>query len=312
MPRAAQAVPQAPTAGSTVRRAPTGPSWVRIFIVGLALWLATVLVTFATKNSNLIPTLILLGSFLTPITFVTYAFGRADEVITAQRIFSAFIYGGLLGVLGASVLESAFLGQPSGLVYVGVGLIEEGVKLVALWLLARRLPRYTMRDGMVLGAAVGFGFAAFESAGYAFNALFTRSGLSLWNLLETEVLRGILTPLGHGLWTAILGGALFATAARYGRPRLTSAVLGWYALVALLHALWDASRGIAVWLTLQLTATPMQWLLIDFDRVPAWSQAQVHLLTVLSLALMALDALVDLLVLHRRWRRATKALEQRR
>jgi protease PrsW len=30
-----------------------------------------------------------------------------------------------------------------------------------------------MRDGMVLGAAVGFGFAAFESAGYAFNALFT-------------------------------------------------------------------------------------------------------------------------------------------
>lgn len=90
---------------------------------------------------------------------------------------------------------------------------------------------------MVLGAAVGFGFAAFESAGYAFNALFTRSGLSLWNLLETEVLRGILTPVGHGLWTAILSGVLFATAARYGRPRLTGAVLGWYVLVAVLHAL---------------------------------------------------------------------------
>jgi RsiW-degrading membrane proteinase PrsW (M82 family) len=46
-----------------------------------------------------------------------------------------------------------------------VGLIEEAVKLGALWLLAR----YTMRDGMVLGATVGFGFAALESAGYAFN-----------------------------------------------------------------------------------------------------------------------------------------------
>jgi protease PrsW len=55
------------------------------------------------------------------------------------------------------------------------------------------------------------------------------------------VLRGILTPLGHGLWTAILGGALFEAAAHYGRPRLTRAVLGWYALVGLLHALWDAS-----------------------------------------------------------------------
>jgi len=306
---AADAISPATTAGSTTRRPPTGPSWVRIFVVGLVLWSATVLVTFATENSNLIPTIILLGSFLTPITFVAYAFGRVDQVITAQRIFSAFVYGGLLGVLGASILESAFLRQPSVLAYVGVGLIEEGVKLAALWWLARRLPRYTMRGGMVLGAAVGFGFAAFESAGYAFNALFTRTGLSLWNLLETEVLRGILTPVGHGLWTAILGGALFAAAARYGQPRLTGAVLGWYALVVLLHALWDASQGIAVWLTLRLSATPVQWLLIESGRVPVWSQAQVHLFTALSWALLALDARVGLLILHRRWRRATKAVE---
>ncbi len=54
-----------------------------------------------------------------------------------------------------------------------MGLIEEAVKLGALWLLAR----YTMRDGMVLGATVGFGFAALESAGYAFNALFAEADL---------------------------------------------------------------------------------------------------------------------------------------
>jgi protease PrsW len=309
MPGAAQALPQAPTVGSAGRGPSTGPSWVRIFVVGLVLWVATVVVTFVTGNANLVPTIILLGSFLTPITFVAYAFRRADEVITAARIFSAFVHGGLLGVLGASILESAFLRQPSGLVYVGVGLIEEGVKLGALWLLARRLPRYTMRDGMVLGAAVGFGFAAFESAGYAFNALFTRSGLSLPNLLETEVLRGILTPLGHGLWTAILGGVLFATAARHGRPRLTGAVLGWYALVAVLHALWDASRPIAVWLTLQLTATPLQWSLIQLGRAPATTQAQVHLFTALSWALVVLDALAGLVILHRRWHRATNVRE---
>ena len=309
MPPAADAGPQPPTAGSTGRRSPTGPGWVRIFVVGLVMWLATVLVTFATENSNLIPTIILLGSFLTPITFVVYAFGRADEVVTPQRIFGAFVYGGLLGVLGAAVLESVFLRPQSGLLYVGVGLIEEGVKLAVLWLLARRLPRYTMRDGIVLGAAVGFGFAAFESAGYAFNALFTKTGLSLPNLLETEVLRSILMPIGHGLWTAILGGVLFAAAARFGRPRLTGAVLGWYVLVALLHALWDASQGIAVWLTLRLSATPVQWLLIESGGVPTWSQAQVHLLTALNWGLLALDALVGVLILHGRWRQATSALE---
>jgi RsiW-degrading membrane proteinase PrsW (M82 family) len=190
-----------------------GRQWLHVLVVGLLLWVASVVVTFATANTNLVPTVILLGSFLVPVTFAAYAFERADQVVTAQRIFAAFVYGGVLGVLGASVLEAAFLKQPSVATYLGVGLIEEAVKLAALWLLAWRLPRYSMRDGIVLGAAVGLGFAALESAGYAFNALFTMEGLSLQNLVETEVLRGLLTPLGHGLWTAILGGVLFRTAA---------------------------------------------------------------------------------------------------
>jgi RsiW-degrading membrane proteinase PrsW (M82 family) len=276
-----------------------------MFLGGLGLWVAAVAVTFVTQNVNLVPTIILLGSFLVPVTFVVYAFGRADQILTAQRILTAFIYGGVLGVLGASVLEAEFLRQPSIPSYLGVGLIEEAVKLAALWLLARRLPRYTMRDGIVLGATVGFGFAALESAGYAFDALFTSGGPSLRNLVETELLRGILTPVGHGLWTAILGGALFAAAARGGgRLRPSGALLGWYLLVAVLHGLWDAAQPIAVWLTLLLTATPVQWQLLRIGQLPV-TQAQVHLFTVLYWALLILDALIGLLVLRGRWRNAT-------
>jgi RsiW-degrading membrane proteinase PrsW (M82 family) len=287
-----------------------GRQWLRFFVVGLLLWVASVVVTFATGNVNLVPTVILLGSFLVPVTFVVYAFQRhADQVVTAQHIFVAFVYGGVLGVLGASILETAFLKQPSAPTYLGVGLIEEAVKLAALWLLAWRLPRYTVRDGIVLGATVGFGFAALESAGYAFNALFTMEGLSLQNLVETEVLRGLLTPVGHGLWTAILGGVLFRTAAHTGRPRLTGALVGWYLLVALLHALWDASRGIAVWLTLLLTATQAQWALIQLGRVPQPTQTQVHLFTMINWGLLLLDALLGLAILRGRWRQAL-ALER--
>jgi protease PrsW len=300
-----EAVPPTVPAAAAPPARRDDPSWARTLVGGLTLWSAAVLVTFATRNVKLIPTIIFLGSFLIPVAFVTYALSRADQVVTAQRIFTAFVYGGVLGVLGASILEATFLRQASGPAFVGVGLIEEAVKLAALWLLARRLPRYTMRDGIVLGAAVGFGFAAFESAGYAFNALFTTSGLSLLNLVETEVLRGILAPVGHGLWTAILGGALFAAAARHGRPRLRGAVVGWYLLVALLHALWDASQGIAVWLTLLLTGTQVQWLLIQMGRAPAVTQEQVHLFTILSWTLLALDGLLGLLVLRGAWRRAT-------
>ena len=129
-----------------------GRQWLRFFVIGLLLWVASVVVTFWTGNVNLVPTVILLGSFLVPVTFAVYAFQQhADQVVTAQHIFAAFVYGGVLGVLGASILEAEFLKQPSAATYLGVGLIEEAVKLAALWLLAWRLPRYSMRDGIVLG-----------------------------------------------------------------------------------------------------------------------------------------------------------------
>lgn len=256
--------------------------WVRTLLGGLALWVAAVIVTFATRNPNLVPTIILLGSFLVPVTFVVYAFQRADQIVTGERVFTAFVYGGVLGVLGASLLEAAFLKRPSPLAFAGVGLIEEAVKLAALWLIARRLPRYTVRDGMVLGAAVGFGFAALESAGYAFTALFTANGLSLVNVVETEVLRGLLAPVGHGLWTAILGGVIFA-ATRNGHWRLTSSVVRAYVGVVILHALWDSMSMIAIYVTGKLTAAGWEgsrmW---ENGYLPSPTGNQLHLHTAIN------------------------------
>ena len=300
-----------PTAG-----APAGPSqgtrrripqWALIFGTGLLLWVATVVVTFTTQNTNLIPAVILIGSFLVPVTFVSHALTRADAVLTMQRIFVAFLCGGLLGVLGASLLEAAFIRGSAGWTWLWVGAIEEAVKLAALWLMARRLPRRTVRDGMVLGAAVGFGFAAFESAGYAFNALFSSNNLSLLNLVETEGLRAILSPFGHGIWTALVGGALFALMDARGsvRGRRVASLLGWYLVAVLLHAIWDASSGIAVWLTLLLTGGTTQ-VITALGEVPGVTQQQVHIFTVLSWVLMLLDGLVGLLLLWRRWRAAVR------
>jgi protease PrsW len=62
--------------------------WLRIFVVGFLLWLATVLVTFTTRNANLIPTLVLLGSFLVPVTFVAWAFERRDTGELTRRCCS--------------------------------------------------------------------------------------------------------------------------------------------------------------------------------------------------------------------------------
>jgi RsiW-degrading membrane proteinase PrsW (M82 family) len=278
-------------------------AWLRIFFGGLLLWLAATVVTFITLNANLVPTVILLGSFLVPVTFVAYAFEHwASDSMTEHTIFVGFVYGGVLGVLLASLLEAPIAGQQSLLTFVGVGLIEEGCKLAALWFVARRLRTFWTRDGIVLGAAVGFGFAAFETAGYSFNALFTMRGLSLANLVETQILRGVLAPVGHGLWTGILGGVLFH-AARGGRLRPSRGLLGWYLAVSALHAFWDASSGLAALLAILLSANSMQLQLLAVGRVPEPTAQQLHLFTVLSWSFLAIDAAIGLLLLWRvrRW-----------
>jgi RsiW-degrading membrane proteinase PrsW (M82 family) len=263
--------------------------WLRVFLIGFGLWLATVLVTAWTGNSNLVPTVVLFGSFLVPVTFVVWAHGRDHSPrVTVELLFMAFVVGGVLGVLGASLLES-WLIRPSISMYVLVGLIEEGVKLAALMFVTRKMVRRSAMDGVVLGATVGFGFAAFESAGYAFNALFTADGLSLAQLVETEVLRGILTPVGHGLWTAIAGGALFAAGGR-----LTGPVLLTYLGVSLLHALWDSMSAIAIAITLVLTGRPWQFELLRIGRVPHVSEWQVHMYTLLNWAGLVVISLVAL------------------
>ena len=255
--------------------------WLRMFLTGLVLWVLTVVVTFLTGNPNLVPTLVLLGSFLVPVSFVVWAFGRRHSgEVTAELLFSTFVTGGVLGVLAASLLESYLLHPSPGLV-LGVGLIEEAVKLLALAFLTRHLAHKYARDGLILGAAVGFGFAAFESAGYAFTALFTEQGLSLMQLVQTELLRGLLAPVGHGLWTAILGGVLFSASGRE-HFALTVRLLLSYLGVSVLHALWDSMHSIALLLTLILTGTPAQFQLLSRGYQPNPTAAQTQLFTVLS------------------------------
>jgi RsiW-degrading membrane proteinase PrsW (M82 family) len=289
---------------------PTRRPWLRVFLTGLVLWLLTVGVTLLTGNPNLIPTLVLLGSFLVPVSFVVWAFGRRHSgEVTAELLFSTFVTGGVLGVLAASLLESYLL-HPSPALFLGVGLIEEAAKLAALAFLARHLQHKYAFDGLVLGASVGFGFAAFESAGYAFTALFTEQGLSLMQLVQTELLRGVLAPVGHGLWTAILGGVLFSASGRRHfafTGRLLLSFLG----VAVLHALWDSMHSIALLLTLVLTGTPYQFGLLQRGYQPEPTAAQTNLFTALSwggLIVVSLIGIAWLLAVRRSADREARAV----
>ncbi|KRV48195.1 hypothetical protein AQ490_26430 [Wenjunlia vitaminophila] len=275
------------------------PPWLWVFSGGLVLWALAALATFSTGDVALLSVLVLIGSFLVPVTFVVWAFGRLGphSALRPARLVAAFVAGATLGALGAAVLENYLL-RPSVWIFLGVGVIEEGVKLAALWLVSVGLPFYRARDGAVLGGAVGFGFAGLENAGYALRAAGADTGSSsLLALVETEVARSVLAPFGHGLWTAIVGAVLFGAAARTGRLRASGGLLGAYFGVVALHALWDSMREIAIAIALasssdRQTGTP------DGSDEPALTSAQEHLVIVIQTVGWTVITMVALLWLR--------------
>ncbi|WP_225832006.1 PrsW family glutamic-type intramembrane protease [Streptomyces sp. NK08204] len=268
--------------------------WRRCLVGGLALWALTALVTYATRNATLLPTMIVLGSFLVPVVFVLWAYERHSRDLGVSAVLGCFLAGGALGALGASATEW-YLPHPSLGMFAGAGLAEVTAGLGALVFALRRQPGIRgTRAGLVLGAAVGFGFAALQSAGRAFGAAVPTGGVDLRALLETEVLHGLIAPLGHGLWTAIAGGVLLSFRRPNGRFRLTGPVVGACLGVCALHALWDSTHTIAIWLVIRLTGAGAAPQLFVQEYIPRPSAAQEHLFTLFWVGLSGLVALAGL------------------
>ncbi len=224
--------------------------WWRVLLGGLLLYVLGLAIMLATGNPNLFPTVILLGNFLVPVSYVVFFWER--QQLTGVRlpdVALSFLCGGVLGTFSAGVLEPVFIRQLDLATTFEVGLIEEGVKIIALLSLVRiRALRHDVEiDGVILGAAAGMGFAALESMGYAFT-VFLASGGSPSATVGTTLLRGLLAPVGHGTWTAILAGVLFRESVG-DRFRINRHVILAYLGVALLHGLWDGLPPIIAFIT---------------------------------------------------------------
>jgi RsiW-degrading membrane proteinase PrsW (M82 family) len=209
----------------------------------LLLFIVSVLVFALTGNPNLFPTVALIGNFLVPVSYVAFFYERRHmSQVTLVSTARAFFYGGVLGVFAAALLEPLFIQRLTFASAFVVGLIEEFAKILGVLVVARHHRHDSEIDGILLGGAAGMGFAALESSGYVFTA-FVESGGSLSALVVVTLLRGLLSPVGHGTWTAILASVLF----RHGAPnrfRINGAVIGAYLTVVVLHGLWDGLPGL--------------------------------------------------------------------
>jgi hypothetical protein len=106
--------------------------WVRFGIGGVLLWGVSVVVTLATNDFILLPTVVLLGSFVVPATWVRRAVEHDHAEMPLALMLETFVYGAAAGILTAALLETWLLRYLGQGLYIGVGLIEEAVKLAVL------------------------------------------------------------------------------------------------------------------------------------------------------------------------------------
>ena len=277
--------------------------WKLMLGVGALVWIVAAVITELTDDDILVPTVIIVGSFMVPVTVAAFALSREREgYLTTEEVALGFLGAGTLGVVTTALLEVYLLPAAAG-TFIAVGFIEEVGKGAVLLAVAHQVHHREPRDGMVLGAVVAAGFAAFESSGYALKAMIDNiDEQPVVNILEIEAFRAVLAPFGHITWTALLGGALFASS-RGGRFRVTGRLVGTFVGVVALHAVWDQAYGWAV--ALSKGVSGVGWALI-WPNEEAWavppSAEQVAWFNVFYNGILVVLSLIGLIWVLREWR----------
>jgi RsiW-degrading membrane proteinase PrsW (M82 family) len=213
----------------------------RVLVGAVAVYLLFLMAWNQFGNVNVIPGLIMAGSFAVPFSVLILFYEiNTPRNVSLVRLMELVVAGGALSLLISLVLYDKldFLGVFGA---SAAGIIEEIGKLAAVLLVMRLLPmsRYPYRiNALLFGAAVGTGFAAFESAGYALRIGLNDSSAMLSNI----TLRGAMSPFGHIVWTAIATSAYWR--ARHENKDFASTVqskrfLVLFSAPVALHFIWD-------------------------------------------------------------------------
>lgn len=171
-----------------------------------------------------------------------------------RALVFSFTWGAGIAVLGALVLNTA------GLLYVtvpvfgeteghfvsatfGAPVIEETLKGAVLFglLWFRRNEIDGFADGIIYAAMVGLGFAMMENITYYMRA-YEEGGAQ--QLQAVFILRGLVAPLSHPLFTSMTGLGV-AYAATHRRRQLLAPLAGLLGAMVL-HGLWNGAASLGL------------------------------------------------------------------
>ena len=245
-PQAQWSPPQNPTRRPVLRTVITTGVVVTVFLVAL---LVLLVILGERLTAQTIVTAALVAVIPLLIIVPTLLWLDRYEAEPARYLVFAFLWGALVAVVGAFFLNTLGLRLlvdsqwtdplETGAVYLAPVTEEtlKGLGILLIYLLRRR-EFDGIIDGIVYGGIIGAGFAFSENILYLGRAydLYGDEGLT-----GTFIVRGLMGPFGHPLFTALTGvGIGIAVTSRRPLVRVL-AVLGGWLCAMLLHGLWNFS-----------------------------------------------------------------------
>ena len=244
-------------------------AWVyfKILVFFVVSYIATRIGYINYGNLNFLPAMIMLGAFAIPVAVLMFFYEiNLFRNIPFYKVIKYFVLGGALSLIFTILLSTIGFNMDIA-TYEGalmVGLVEEVAKavVVALFLFKSKKSNYIL-DGLLIGAAVGAGFAAFETAGYILKFGLSSGNAAMLNIIK---LRGFLAPGGHVAWAAIEGGALMYVKGfdKLDKRHLSDKRFLLICLIPiLLHGIWDMPIS-SPYCIVQIILTIAAWIVIIY------------------------------------------------
>ena len=235
--------PVGPVPPALLRRRTSTLTWVTMIVLGVGALAITVVLFLMGGPGGLVLTTLLAAVSFPALIAVCFWLDRYEPEPGRYRL-AALGWGAVIAVLLSFVAEQLLFSVPGTTTFVDTAItapvVEEfgkGLFLLAV-VIFRRHQLHGLLDGIVYAALVGIGFAFVEDILYYTSALFEGGGAGL---TVTFVLRGIMGPFAHPLFTSAIGVG-FGIAMSTRRPvlRWLAPLLGYLAAV-LLHGTWNGS-----------------------------------------------------------------------
>lgn len=223
-----------------VRPAPSGrrlPRWLSLPVI-LA---GVIVVPLTVVTAVLAPVVVALTAIPLTVVYTTFVWlDRIEPEPWSARVH-ATAWGATLAALVAGFVNSgvAVVAGDAIATIVSAPIVEEILKTAGvLFAATRRREVDSAMDGIVYAGWVAAGFAASE------NVLYLVEGAELGDLTLTFVVRGLLTPFAHPLFTLPAGLAIGWAVSRRRDPRAWAALGVLPAIGA--HALWNLTGYLAI------------------------------------------------------------------